>query len=89
MVEEGVIPLALHDGRWRNRACSGMFDSLHKLEQLDFPVLIGSLAGLDNPATLECVVQAGIDANYDWPVLENLFFVHSADVKAIEALVAP
>lgn len=66
-----------------------MFDSVHKLEQLDFPALIGLLAGLDNPAILERVVQAGIDANYDRPALENLFFVHSANVKAIEAVVAP
>ena len=55
-----------------------------RLEQLNFPALIESLNGLDNPAILERVVQSGMSAGYDRPVLENLFFARLADIGVIE-----
>ncbi len=87
MVEQGFVPLALCDGRWSRQACSGLFDEVNTLEQVDFPALIRSLAGLDNPTILERVVQAGMAAGYDRPILENLFFARAPDVAPIERLV--
>jgi len=84
MIDQGFVILALRKGRWSRVACAGLFDAVDKLEQLDFPDLIQSLSGLDNPAILERVVQAGMNAGYNRPVLENFFFVRQADVAAIE-----
>jgi len=84
MIEQGFVMLALRQGRWSCAACAGLFDSVDRLEQLDFPALIESLNGLDNPAILDRVVHAGMNAGYDRPILENFFFVRQVDVATIE-----
>ncbi|WP_374563664.1 FkbM family methyltransferase [Nitrosomonas sp.] len=86
MIAQGFEILALQQGRWSRSACAGLLDSVTRIEQLDFSALIQSLRGLDNQAILEQVIQTGINAGYNRPVLENLFFVRQADVAAIENL---
>lgn len=84
MVQQGFEILALRQGRWSRAACAGLFDAVARLEQLNFPALIESLNGLDNPVILERVVQTGMNAGYGRPVLENLFFARLADIAVIE-----
>lgn len=86
MIAQGFEILALQQGRWSRFACAGLLDSVTRIEQLDFSALIQSLRGLDNQTILEQVIQTGINAGYNRPVLENLFFVRQADVAAIENL---
>lgn len=86
MIAQGFEILALQQGRWSRSACAGLLDSVAKIEQLDFSALVQSLRGLDNQTILEQVIQTGINAGYNRPVLENLFFVRQADVATIESL---
>lgn len=86
MIEQGFVMLALRQGRWSCAACSDLFDSVGRLEQLDFSALIKSLNGLDSPAILDRVVQAGMNAGYDRPILENFFFVRQTDIATIESI---
>ena len=87
MQDLGFFPLALRDGRWSSDACTGLLDSVDKLEQLDFSSLIGSLKGLDNPTILDRVIQAGLIAGYERPIIENLFFARPPEIASIETLV--
>lgn len=84
MIAQGFEIFALQQGQWRHAACAGLLDSVAELEQLDFPVLVKSLQGLDNQTILERVIQAGMHAGYNRPVLENLFFARHEDVAVIE-----
>lgn len=86
MIAQGFEILALKQGRWRRSACASLLDSVAKIEQLDFSALVQSLRGLDNQTILEQVIQTGINAGYNRPVLENLFFARQADVATIESL---
>ena len=86
MIAQGFEILALQQGRWRRSACASLLDSVAKIEQLDFSALVQSLRGLDNQTILEQVIQTGINAGYNRPVLENLFFARQADVATIESL---
>lgn len=88
MIEQGFVPLAQSQGRWSRAACSGLLDSVNKLEQqVDFSSLIRSLKGLDNPTILDRVVRAGMSAGYNRPILENLFFARRPDIAPIENLI--
>lgn len=86
MIAQGFEILALQQGRWSRSACASLLDSVAKIEQLDFSALVQSLRGLDNQTILEQVIQTGINAGYNRPVLENLFFARQADVATIESL---
>lgn len=86
MIAQGFEILALQQGRWRRSACASLLDSVAKIEQLNFSALVQSLRGLDNQTILEQVIQTGINAGYNRPVLENLFFARQADVATIESL---
>ena len=84
MTEQEFVPLALDQGQWRQITCSGLFDSVKKLEQVNFTDLIRSLIGLDNATIL---VHAGMNVGYDRPIVENLFFTRQSDVASIEKLI--
>ena len=86
MTTQGFIPLAKNQGQWNHIACSGLSDSVKKLEQVNFSALIRSLKGLDNLTILDRVAHTGMNAGYDRPIVENLFFVRQSDVALIENL---
>ncbi len=87
MINQEFIPLAQSQGRWSHVACSGLLDSVNKLEQLNFAALVRSLNGLDNPTILDHAVRAAMNAGYDRPILENLFFARQSDIASIENLI--
>jgi FkbM family methyltransferase len=87
MSKLGFVPLSLDQGKWSSSACSGLIDSVKKLDQVNFSALIKSLDGLDNVTILDRVIQAGKSAGYNRPIVENIFFVRHSEIASIENLI--
>jgi FkbM family methyltransferase len=87
MSKLGFVPLSLDQGKWSSSACSGLIDSVKKLDQVNFSALIRSLDGLDNVTILDRVIQAGKSAGYNRPIVENIFFVRHSEIALIENLI--